>query len=40
LREAAVGAGHHVLAPEQPREALDALGDQLGRPDQAADVGG
>src|SRR5260221_13022187 len=37
LGETAIGACHHILAPEQPGEAHDALGDQLGMLD---DVGG
>ena len=30
LREAAIGAGDHVLAADQPGEAHDAVGDQAG----------
>ena len=37
LGEAAIGAGDDVLAPDQPGEAHDALGHQLGMLD---DVGG
>jgi hypothetical protein len=37
LRKSAVGAGDHVLAPDQTGKPRDALGDQLGMLD---DVGG
>src|SRR6266849_7544868 len=38
LRKAAVGARHHVLAPQEIGEAQDALGDKLGVLDHIGDV--
>ena len=36
-RETAIGAGHHVLAPDQAGDVADALSDQLGMFDKVID---
>src|SRR2546423_7515143 len=40
LREAAVGAGEYILASHQPRDAHDALGDELRMLDDVGRVAG